>query len=203
MAAQRKRAQYTFFFFFPLRYLISREGGGEWAGLGGRQGKGTFLVRLVTLFFCVVQQKLMDDERDACATVTMTIAPGGSQETRAATDFCLAACASLRVCLQRSNRRWLEAARLESTRWRLAKGSVECSAVRLRCGGRGTTSSSVAQRGTTQNKQKRRRRESWGTLCRMWARCLAGGCVQEEGGWFRVVMVVVVVEVEMGEELCN
>lgn len=152
-------------------------------------------------YFQLQSNKLMDEERDACATVTMTIAPGGSQETRAATDFCLRrACACLRVCLQRGNRRWLEAARLESTRWRLAKGlklSVRCGAVAEV----GTTSSSVAQRGTTQNKQKRRRRESWGTLCRMWARCLAGGCVQEEGGWFRVVMVVVVVEME--EELCN
>lgn len=51
------------------------------------------------VFSRVQSNKLMDEERDACATVTMTIAPGGSQETRAATDFCLRrACASLRVC---------------------------------------------------------------------------------------------------------
>lgn len=57
----------------------------------------------------------MGEGRDACATAVAMMAHGGSQETRAATDFCLATCAFLRVWMQRGNRRWLEAARLDST----------------------------------------------------------------------------------------
>lgn len=57
--------------------------------------------------------KQMGEGRDACATAATMMAHGGSQETRAAIDFCLATSACLRVWAQRGNRRWLEAARLE------------------------------------------------------------------------------------------
>lgn len=59
--------------------------------------------------------KQMGEGRDACATAATMMAHGGSQETRAAIDFCLAASACLRVWAQRGNRRWLEAARLDSS----------------------------------------------------------------------------------------
>lgn len=97
------------------------------AGLDGREkGNGTKFCffgglllpcslhfALCTLHFGCSKQ--MGEGRDACATAATMMAHGGSQETRAAIDFCLATSACLRVWAQRGNRRWLEAARLDSS----------------------------------------------------------------------------------------
>lgn len=89
-------------------------------GLNGRQrkemGQRFLLLGYCYLILCTLDAvKQMGEGRDACATAMAMMAHGGSQETRAATDFCLATCAFLRVWMQRGNRRWLEAARLDST----------------------------------------------------------------------------------------
>lgn len=155
-------------------------------GVEAREGKGTFLfVLLPCIQLSAVQSnKLMDEERDACATVTMTIAPGGSQETRAATDFCLRrACASLRVCSAERQSAMVRssATRVDSVETR--ERAEELSAA-VQCSGRSPTSSSVAQRGTTQNKQKRRQSRGAGGPCAgcgrdVWREVV---CKKREGG---------------------
>lgn len=88
-----------------------------WRGNGKEMGR-SFASSCGLLLPCSLHfgcSKQMDERRDACATAATMMAHGGSQETRAAIDFCLATCAFLRVWMQRGNRRWLEAARLDST----------------------------------------------------------------------------------------